>query len=140
MTLASFVHDHARDIGRWWQAQRAIGNDISMLRTMSADEIDELTGELGLSRAQLEALVRAGPNAADETERMMAALGIDPAALAAAHPDNLREIRLTWSTCGNKSTCRHALAEATAAALLKSFCPNADELLSLAAEPALRSA
>ena len=140
MTLASFVHDHAQEMSHWWQARREKLRDIAALRSMSAREIEELNGELGLSRQQLEAMVQAGSHAADEIERMMAALDIDMAAVRANHPETLRDLRVACATCGDKRVCRHTLAEGTAPALMTTFCPNADELLSLAPRPELHSA
>lgn len=140
MTLATFVHDHAKEIGHWWQTRRDKLRDMATLNSMSNREIEELSGEIGLTRDQLEKLVLAGPHAADEMERMMVALDLDPSAVRAARPDGLRDLNVTCANCRDKRNCRHALADGTAAALLTTFCPNADELLALAARPELHSA
>lgn len=136
MTLASSLHD----LAHWWHIQREKFRDIEALRAMSDHEIEELSGEMGLSRGQLEALVRAGPDAAAEMERMMAALDVDPEAVQVAYPAMMREMRINCATCPDKSLCRHTLADGTAAALLTSFCPNSEELLDLARKPDLCSA
>jgi hypothetical protein len=140
MTLASSLHDYARELGQWWQAQRERLRDLEALHAMSDREIEELSGEMGLSRGQLEALVKAGPDAAGEMDRMMAALEIDAAAVRAAYPAMIRDMQVNCATCGDKGTCRRALAEGTAPALLTTFCPNSDELLELARSRDLCSA
>jgi hypothetical protein len=139
MTLASSLHDYAAEVAHWWQIQREKLRDIESLRAMGEREIEELSGELGLSRNQLEALVKAGPEAASEMELMMAALDIDPAAVRSTHPAMMRDMRVTCATCTDKDECRHALADGTAASLLTTFCPNSDELLELAKTPDLCS-
>jgi hypothetical protein len=136
MTIASSLHD----LAHWWQMQRDKFHDIEALRAMSDREIEELSGEMGLTRGQLETLVRAGPEAAAEMERMMAALDIDPDAVQAAYPAIMRDMRINCATCPDKSLCRHSLVDGTAAALLTSFCPNSEELLDLARNPDLCSA
>lgn len=140
MTLASSLHEYAAELSHWWQARREKIRDIEALRAMSDREIEELSCEIGLSRPLLEALVRAGPDAAAEMEKMMAALDIDPAAVQAAYPAMMRDMRVNCATCGDKGTCRHSLADGTAPALLTTFCPNADDLLELAKRPSLCSA
>ena len=135
MTRASSFRDYATDLGHWWKVQRERRHDIAALRSMGLHEIDELSGELGLSRAQLEDLVRAGPDAAAELERMIAALGLDPDTIQASHPAAMREMKALCATCGEKRTCRHALGEGTAAPRMASFCPNADELADIARQP-----
>lgn len=132
MTLASSLHEYAADFGHWLAARREKYRDLEALRAMSEREIEELSGELGLSRLQFEALVKAGPEAAAEMERMMAALHIDPADIQDAHPMMMRDMRVTCATCGDKRACRHALEDGTAADRLTDFCPNSEELLDLA--------
>ena len=132
MTLASSFRDYASDLGHWWKILREKNHDLAALRAMSQHEIEELSGELGLSLAQFEALVRAGPNAAAEMERMMAALDIDPEAAQAQRPLLLREMKVNCATCGDKRGCRHALDDGTAAERHPEFCPNAEDLAELA--------
>lgn len=132
MRLASSFRDYATELGHWWKVQRERNLDIAALRSMGQHEIEELSGELGLSLAQFEALVRAGPEAAAEMERMMAALDIDPEAAQADRPALMREMKVTCATCGDKRDCRHALDDGTAAEQHAAFCPNAEDLAYLA--------
>ena len=132
MTLASSFRDYATELGHWWKVQRERNQDLAALRTMSRHEIEELGGELGLSLAQFEALVRAGPEAAAEMERLMAALDIDPARAQTDSPGLMREMKVNCATCGDKRACRHALDDGTALQRHAAFCPNADDLAELA--------
>lgn len=136
MTLASSLHDYVQEFGHWWQTHREKLRDLEAIRGMGSRELEELSGELGLSRSQLESLVKAGPDAAGEMEKMMAALDIKFDAVQQAYPSMVREMQVNCATCGDKGTCRHALEDGTAPALVTAFCPNADELLELAKQPA----
>ena len=135
MTLASSLHDYVQEFSHRWQSHREKLRDLEAIRGMGAREIEELSGELGLSRSQLEAIVKAGPHAADEMETMMAALDIKFDAVQQAYPSMVREMQVNCETCGDKGTCRHALEDGTAPALVTTFCPNAEELLELAKRP-----
>lgn len=140
MTYTALLQDRISKVGQWWQTRLENYRDLAALQAMSEREIEELSGEMGLSRAALEALVRAGPHAADEMEQMMAAMDLDGAAAQAAYPAMFRDMKVTCATCGDKSTCRHLLADGTAPALASTFCPNAVELQELAKRPELHTA
>lgn len=140
MTYRALLDEQMSKVGDWWQTKREKYRDIAALQAMSARDIEELSGEMGLSRASLEALVRAGPHAAGEMQAMMTALDLDPAAAQAAYPAMLRDMKVTCATCGDKPSCRHLLADGTAAALYPTFCPNAVELQEIAKRPDLHSA
>jgi hypothetical protein len=70
----------------------------------------------------------------------MAALHIEVDAAREAYPAMVREMQVNCATCGDKGTCRHALEDGTAPALVTTFCPNAEELLELAKRPDSRAA
>lgn len=131
MTFATSFRDYASELGHWWKVQRERNQDLAALRSMNQHEIQELSGELGLSLAQFEALVRAGPEAAAEMDRMMEALDIDPELARMNRPALLREMKVNCATCGDKRGCRHALDDGTAAAQHTTFCPNAEDLAEL---------
>ena len=59
--------------GEWLKHRR----ELKEMREMDAANFDRIASELRMSSADLEALVRQGPHAADELPKMLAALGID---------------------------------------------------------------
>src|SRR5258708_6005866 len=59
--------------GEWLKHRR----ELKEMREMDAANFDRIAGELRMSSADLEALVRQGPHAADELPKMLTALGID---------------------------------------------------------------
>ena len=64
--------------GDWLKHRR----ELSEMRQMDAANFGRIAGELRMSSADLEALVRQGPHSADELPRMLTALGIDQNGLA----------------------------------------------------------
>ena len=81
-----------------------------------------------MSSADLEALVRQGPHAADELPKMLAALGIDQQDLARTEPLVLRDMERVCSLCNHKRQCDRDLAAGTAAAHYEEYCGNADTI------------
>jgi hypothetical protein len=67
------VVSHMIDIfGDWLKHRR----ELREMRQMDAANFGQTAGELRMSSADLEALVRRGPHAADELPKMLTALGI----------------------------------------------------------------
>ena len=82
--------------GDWLKHRR----ELKEMREMDAANFGRIAGELRMSSADLEALVRRGPHAADELPKMLKALGIDQgssrahrAAGAARHGTRLRAVQ-----------------------------------------------
>jgi hypothetical protein len=98
------------------------------MREMDAASFDRIAGELRMSPADLEALVRRGPHAADELPKMLAALGIDQGDLARTEPLVLRDMERVCSLCNHKRQCDRDLATGTAAAHYGEYCGNADTI------------
>ena len=74
--------------GEWLKHRR----ELREMREMDAANFGQIAGELRMSSADLEALVRQGPHAADELPKMLTALGIDQEALARTEPLVLRDM------------------------------------------------
>ena len=81
-----------------------------------------------MSSADLEALVRQGPHAADELPKMLAALGVDQDSLARTEPLVLRDMERVCSLCNHKRQCDRDLAAGTAAAHYEEYCGNTDTI------------
>ena len=107
--------------GEWLQHRR----ELREMRKMDAANFGQIANDLRMSSADLEALVRQGPHAADELTTMLAALGIDQDDLARTEPLVLRDMERVCSTCINKRRCDRDLAAGTSAAHYEEYCANA---------------
>jgi hypothetical protein len=107
--------------GDWLKHRR----ELKEMREMDAVNFGQIASDLRISSADLEALVRQGPHAADELPKMLRALGIDQADLARTEPLVLRDMERVCSLCNQKRQCGHELAAGTAAAHYEEYCGNA---------------
>jgi hypothetical protein len=107
--------------GDWLKHRR----ELKEMREMDAANFDQIAGDLRISSADLEQLVRQGPHAADELPKMLRALGIDQTDLARTETLVLRDMERVCSLCGHKRRCGHELAAGTATAHYEEFCANA---------------
>jgi hypothetical protein len=89
--------------------RKIIAHALPLCRRLRPDR-----GELRMSSADLEALIRQGPHAADELPKMLTALGIDQDDWRAASPSFSMERVNTL--CCQKRRCDHDLAAGTSAA------------------------
>ena len=107
--------------GEWLKHRR----ELREMREMDAANFGRIASELRMSSADLEALVRRGPHAADELPKMLAALGIDQDDLARTEPLVLRDMERVCALCSHKRQCDRDLAASTAAAHYEEYCANA---------------
>ena len=105
--------------GDWLKHRR----ELSEMRQMDAANFGRIAGELRMSSADLEALVRQGPHAADELPRMLTAL--DQNGLARTEPLVLRDMERVCALCSQKRRCDRDLAAGTSAARYQEYCANA---------------
>jgi transcriptional regulator with XRE-family HTH domain len=106
--------------GEWLKHRR----ELREMREMDAANFGQIASDLRMSSADLEALVRQGPHAADELPKMLAALGIDQDDLARTEPLVLRDMERVCSMCIHKRQCDRDLADGTAAAHYEEYCAN----------------
>jgi len=110
--------------GEWLKHRR----ELREMREMDAANFGQVASELRMSSADLEALVRRGPHAADELPKMLQALGIDQEDLARTEPLVLRDMERVCSLCNHKRQCDRDLAAGNAAAHYEEYCGNADTI------------
>ena len=113
--------------GEWLKHRRGLRE----MREMDAANLGQIASELRMTSADLEALVRQGPHAADELPKMLTALGIDQDALARTEPLVLRDMERVCALCSHKRQCDRDLAADTAAAHYEEYCANASTIDSL---------
>lgn len=107
--------------GEWLKHRR----ELREMRDMDAANFGQIASDLRMSSADLEALVRQGPHAADELPKMLTALGVDLEDLARTEPLVLRDMERVCSMCISKRRCDRDLAAGTAAAHYEEYCANA---------------
>jgi hypothetical protein len=115
-------------IAGWYRKWRT-GSDPSGLENCSADDVERMAKDIGLTVNELRMLERAdGPML---LPRMLTALKIDAAELARTQPAALRDLQRVCGLCDSKRRCGTELAEGDAAATFESYCPNAMTLKAL---------
>lgn len=117
--------------GDWLKHRR----ELKEMRDMDAANFGRIASDLRMSSADLEALVRQGPHAADELPKMLEALGIDREALARTEPLVLRDMERVCTLCNHKHQCDRELAAGTAGAHYEEFCNNAPTIDGLGPQP-----
>ncbi|QHO72929.1 hypothetical protein ACH79_10065 [Bradyrhizobium sp. CCBAU 051011] len=110
--------------GDWLKHRR----ELREMREMDAANFGQIASDLRMSSADLEALVRQGPHAADELPKMLTALGIDQESLSRTEPLVLRDMERVCSMCIHKRQCDKDLAAGMAAAHYEQYCGNADTI------------
>ena len=110
--------------GEWLKHRR----ELREMREMDAANFSQIAGELRMSSAELEALVRQGPRAADELPKMLAALGVNQQDLERTEPHVLRDMERVCALCSHKRQCDRDLAAGTAAAHYTEYCGNTDTI------------
>ena len=99
--------------------------ELSELRQLNTSEFDRIAGDLRVSPADLNELVRNGPHAADELPKLLKALGIDETDLARVEPMVLHDMERVCALCQNKRECDRDLAAGTSAEHYQGYCLNA---------------
>jgi hypothetical protein len=122
MTVQEKLVGRVVDIfGEWLKHRR----ELREMREMDAANLGQIASELRMTSADLEALVRHGPHAADELPKMLTALGIDQDRLARTEPLVLRDMERVCALCSHKRRCDRDLAAGTAAGHSEEYCANA---------------
>jgi uncharacterized protein YjiS (DUF1127 family) len=106
--------------GNWLQHQR----EMRELRDMNGGDFARIARDLCVSPAELDAVVRQGPHASDELQRLLKVLGIDEATLSRAQPVLQRDMVRICSACQQKALCNHDLDAGTLAQRYDEYCPN----------------
>jgi hypothetical protein len=118
-------------IADWVKKYRYAAGLRDELARCGPEEVAHTAHELGLSSRALYGLARKGPHAADQLQKMLLALGVDPKILVSQDPLLMRDLQRLCIMCDQKKKCRHELAAGTAAQNYHDFCPNAFTLETL---------
>ena len=104
--------------------------EMRELREMDDGDFARVAQDLCMSPAELDAVVRRGPQARGELPQLLKSLGIDEA-VSRAQPLLHRDMVRVCASCRQKAQCDHDLDAGTAAQHHAAYCPNApaiDEL------------
>lgn len=104
---------------------------IRELRDMNSGDFARMARDLCISPAELEAVVRRGPHASDESPRLLKSLDIDEATLSRTQPVLQRDMIRVCAACQQKALCNHDYDAGTLAQRYEEYCLNApaiDEL------------
>ena len=112
-------------IADWVNKYRNTIGHHNELGQCGPDDVMQIAKDLGVPAAELRALVRKGPGAADLLQKMLVALKVNPQALAKSDPAVMRDLQRLCVACSHKKQCEHELAKGTAAEHFHDFCPNA---------------
>lgn len=101
---------------RWDEANR-----------LDSHEIEAVARDLNISSAELVALMLTPSGSSDQLDRRLAYAGLSDAALAASHPDELRDLRRLCGQCVEKRRCTRDIRHKRMATPSK-YCPNESTL------------
>ncbi len=125
----------AQIVSEWWQAWTGFNPTYSDLSCCAQDEVDRIAHDIGVAPAELRALAKLGPHAADQLLKRMEALHLDPAAVESAETPTFQDLQRICSLCDHHKRCQHDMASDAAAPQWESYCPNAATLKILTTIP-----
>jgi len=94
-------------------------------------EVERIARDVRMTPAELRAIAKRGPEAADLLLRRMAALDLDPAEVSQVGPQTFRDLQRVCSLCESKRRCARDLARDSAMPAWQDYCPNAQTLIAL---------
>jgi hypothetical protein len=98
-------------------------------------EIERMARDIRMSAAELRAMARKGPKAADLLLRRMAALDLDPKEVALLEPAASRDLQRVCTMCKSHRRCAWDFARRAPPSIWKSYCPNTGTLEALNGMP-----
>jgi len=94
-------------------------------------EIERIARDVCMTPAELRAVAKRGPEAADLLLERMAALDLDPVEVAQVGPQTFRDLQRACALCESKRRCARELAHDSSAPQWQDYCPNAQTLMAL---------
>jgi hypothetical protein len=112
-------------VAQWITRYREARKTESQFKNCSADDVAAMARELRMSPGELVAIAKKGPNAADLLQKLLIALGVDPAGLSHSDPLVMRDLQRLCVTCGYKRQCELDFANGKIIENFHDYCPNA---------------
>lgn len=98
-------------------------------------EIARMASDIRMSAAELRAMARKGPQAADLLLRRMADLDLDPKEVAHLEPATFRDLQRVCSMCKSHRRCAWDFARGASPPVWDRYCPNTGTLAALNGMP-----
>jgi hypothetical protein len=112
--------------------KRLAGTEMSELRRLDDQQVDEIAHDLRLSRAELFAMC-GNSGSGELLKQRLAQFGLTEAQLAKKHPEVLQDLQRVCGTCTTTSRCAHDFA-AHRDSGRDEYCPNSCTLYALKQE------
>jgi hypothetical protein len=101
------------------------------LSECSADDLRQITKDLGVSVSELNGFIKRGPGGADLLPKMLMALNLNAQQIARDPSGMIRDLQRICIGCTHKKRCARELARGLAAEHFCEYCPNAFTFSSL---------
>jgi len=118
-----------------WQWCRALTGSQSSFGNCGDESIERMAHDLGVSTAELRELASHGPGSADLLSQRMAALDLDQNEVARTEPATMQDLQRVCTMCGCHHRCARELSRDPLDPAWKDYCPNAQTLTALSAQP-----
>lgn len=122
-------------ISQWWQDWTNPQSNFSNLSCCVTYEVERVAREVGVTVAELKALARLGPDAADLLPRRVAALGLNSDEVMRAEPRTVQDLQRVCSLCECQKQCARDLAHNSTDSAWEKYCPNVETLKALNTMP-----
>jgi hypothetical protein len=111
-------------VARWWRQWTATRADLDRLNRCGSGDIERIAQDVGVSTSELCALAGKWPDAAEQLNRRLAALDLDPKDIRSVEPQVLHDLQRVCTVCSDKRECERDLAENPAGLMWRAYCPN----------------
>lgn len=136
----SALPERTRDFRSFVQAalqwcRERIEGDAYDLSCCAQSEIERIARDMQMTPAELRAVAKQGPKAADLLLQRMAALDLDPNEVSQVNPETFRDLQRACALCESKRRCSRDLGRDPGKSEWQNYCPNTATLRALDALP-----
>lgn len=118
-----------------WQWCRALTGSQSSFGNCGHEGIERMAHDLGISTTELRELASHGSGSANLLSQRMAALDLDQNEVARTEPATMQDLQRVCTMCNCHHRCVRELARDPLDPVWKGYCPNAQTLTALSAQP-----
>jgi hypothetical protein len=118
----------------WQWCGGLVGSALSF-GTCDEEAVERMAHDIGISGSELRKLAGLGPDSADLLLQRMAALDLDQNEVARSERATFQDLQRVCTMCDCHRRCARDLARDPGAPAWKDYCPNAQTLVALSAQP-----
>jgi hypothetical protein len=111
----------------WWSDRKA----VQAYGALTREEREALARDAGMPEDRLNQIVSRGTRAGQGLDRLLRMTDLEPAEVTRCHPDVMRDLQVTCSTCALARKCRRDLDRGMSRLALRAYCPNAATIAAL---------